>query len=37
MLELKDAALLRHHAFVDGQWIHADSGDTLAEIGRAHV
>jgi len=30
MLELKDAALLRHHAFVDGQWIHADSGDTLA-------
>ena len=30
MLELKDAALLRHHAFVDGQWNHADSGDTLA-------
>lgn len=30
MLQLKDTALLRHHAYVDGQWIHADSGDTMA-------
>lgn len=30
MLDLKDPALLRHHAYVDGQWIHADSGDTFA-------
>ncbi|MGE5517819.1 MAG: NAD-dependent succinate-semialdehyde dehydrogenase [Bacteroidota bacterium] len=30
MLDLKDPTLLRHHAYVDGQWIHADSGDTLA-------
>ncbi|CAA7613907.1 succinate-semialdehyde dehydrogenase [Magnetospirillum sp. UT-4] len=30
MLDLADAKLLRHHAHVDGQWIHADDGATLA-------
>ncbi|MCR6628821.1 MAG: NAD-dependent succinate-semialdehyde dehydrogenase [Magnetospirillum sp.] len=30
MLDLKDPQLLRHHAYVDGQWIHADSGESFA-------
>jgi succinate-semialdehyde dehydrogenase/glutarate-semialdehyde dehydrogenase len=30
MLNLADLKLLRHHAHVNGQWIHADSGATLA-------
>ncbi len=30
MLDLADATLLRHHAYIDGQWVHADSGDTMA-------
>ena len=29
-LSLKDPGLLRGQAFVDGQWINADSGATLA-------
>ncbi len=29
MLALDDAALLRHHAFIGGQWVHADDGKTL--------
>jgi succinate-semialdehyde dehydrogenase/glutarate-semialdehyde dehydrogenase len=27
---LKDATLLRHHAFVNGQWVSADDGETFA-------
>jgi succinate-semialdehyde dehydrogenase/glutarate-semialdehyde dehydrogenase len=30
MLNLADVKLLRHHAHVNGQWIHADSGQTAA-------
>ncbi|CAA7625994.1 succinate-semialdehyde dehydrogenase I, NADP-dependent [Magnetospirillum sp. LM-5] len=30
MLNLADIKLLRHHAHVNGQWIHADSGASLA-------
>jgi succinate-semialdehyde dehydrogenase/glutarate-semialdehyde dehydrogenase len=30
MLDLKDPTLLRHHAYVDGQWLNADSGDSFA-------
>ncbi|MBC7950698.1 MAG: aldehyde dehydrogenase family protein, partial [Rhodospirillaceae bacterium] len=30
MLDLRDPTLLRRQAYVDGQWIHADSGATLA-------
>ena len=30
MLDLKDPTLLRHHAYVHGQWIHADSGESFA-------
>ncbi len=29
MLDLKDSTLLRHHAFIDGQWVHADGGDAF--------
>ncbi|HLO77259.1 MAG TPA: aldehyde dehydrogenase family protein, partial [Magnetospirillum sp.] len=30
MLDLKDPTLLRHHAYVDGRWIHADTGEAFA-------
>lgn len=30
MLPLKDSSLLRQQAFIDGQWLDADSGETLA-------
>ena len=30
MLELADFTLLRNHGFVDGTWIHADSGQVFA-------
>ena len=29
-LPLKDPTLLRHQAFINGEWVNADSGDTVA-------
>jgi succinate-semialdehyde dehydrogenase/glutarate-semialdehyde dehydrogenase len=29
MIKLKDAALLRQRSFIDGEWVDADSGDTI--------
>ena len=34
-LALKDPGLLRAQAFIDGQWIDADSGETLAVLNPA--
>ena len=47
-LTLNDPDLLRQQAYIDGQWVDADSGATfpvidpatgeaIAQIGRAHV
>lgn len=29
MLALKDITLLRHHAYIDGQWVHADTAGSF--------
>ena len=35
MLQLKDPSLLRHHAYIDGQWCGADLGGTFDVVNPA--
>lgn len=36
-MSLKDKNLFRQQCYIDGQWLDADDGSTIDEIGRAHV